>query len=259
MPPGKKVKTFTGSALSKSGPELKKSGTDSKKKKKFKKSAHGKKVTEPEPLRCYSPLVYDPEISLRELMQKYAKQPESYKISDFQEYETNVTQQGIVRMGVSNHISRFEIPMDIKQLETMTIHEYLRSYCWVCKRRQIYYKKFFDKFDKDKDGLLSILEIEIALNEVYFHEIDPGLMEDLMALINEGDEVFEAKLFFSVCALSERMFYSRLVTEDTSETDTERQWVESADFSSLSWKFEGCNINKPLKRLFSILYPDMGL
>ncbi|XP_075706926.1 uncharacterized protein LOC142741432 [Rhinoderma darwinii] len=260
MAPGNKTKTFTGSALSKSGSEIQNSGSETKKKKKrLRKSAHGKKLTESEPLRCYSPLVYDPEVSLRELMQKYEKQPESYKISDLREYETNVTPQGIVRMGVSNHISRFEIPMDVKQLEDMTVHEYLRSYCWVCKRRQIYYKKFFDKFDKDKDGLLSIKEMERALNDLYFDEIDSRHMEELMALTREGKEVFDTRLFFSVCALSERMFYSRFVTEDMIETYSEKQWVETADFFALSWKFEGCNINTSLKKLFSILYPDLAV
>ncbi|XP_069802097.1 uncharacterized protein [Dendropsophus ebraccatus] len=251
MAPGNKAKTITGKSQH--------SGSEMKKKRRVKKSASGKKGAEPEPLRCYSPLVYDPEASLRELMQKCAKQPESYKISDLQEYETNVTPNGIVRMGVSNHISRFEIPMDIKQLEDMTVHEYLRIYCQICKRRQIHYKKFFDKFDKDKDGLLSITELERALNDVYYNEIDPSLMEELMALTTEGKEVIDAKLFFSICALSERMFYARLVTEDTNETYSDKQWVEIADFSALSWKFEGYNINRSLKRLFSVLHPDMTL
>ncbi|KAM3936046.1 uncharacterized protein RB166_003139 [Leptodactylus fuscus] len=260
MAPGNKAKTFTGSSMSKSRSGTQNSGSETKKKKKrLKKSAHGKKVREPEPVRCYSPLVYDPEVRLQELMQKHAKHPEFYKISDLQEYETNVTPQGIVRMGVSNHISRFEIPMDVKELEDMNVHEYLRSFCMVCKRRQIHYKKFFDKFDKDRDGLLSSMEMERALKEVYFNEIDPRPMEELIALTSEGKEAFDTKLFFSVCALSERMFYSRLVTEDTSEIYSETQWVETADFSALRWKFEGCNIKKSLKRLFSILYPDMGL
>ncbi|XP_073421746.1 uncharacterized protein [Dendrobates tinctorius] len=258
MAPGNKAKTFAASSLS-SRTEIQNSSSETKKKKKrLKKSAHGKKVNEPEPLRCYSPLVYDPEVSLRELMQKYPKQPMTYKISDLQEYENNVTTYGISRMGVSNHISRFEIPMDIRQLEDMTVHEYLRSYCRVCKRRQIYYKKFFDKFDKDKDGLLSIMEMERALNDVYFNEIDPGLMEELMALTSEG-KAFDPKIFFSVCALSERMFYSRLVTEDMNEINSEKQWVETADFTTLRWKFKGCSINKSLKRLFSVLYPDLGI
>lgn len=53
--------------------------------------------------------------------------------------------------------------------------------------------------------------MERALNDVYFNEIDPPLLEELMVLISEGKEVFDTELFFSVCALSERLFYSRLV------------------------------------------------
>ncbi|XP_063812145.1 uncharacterized protein LOC135050001 isoform X2 [Pseudophryne corroboree] len=222
MAPGNKAKTFNGSA--KSRPASQQSGSGRKKKKRVKKSAQGKHITEPETTPFCSPLVYDPEMQIN---------------------------PG-VRLGACNHISRFEIPMDIKLLENMTVHEYLRNYCRVVKRRQMYYKKFFDKFDKDKDGVLSITEMESALNDV-FREIHPGQVKNLLTLTSENNDVFDSKLFFSMCALSERMFYSTPVSEDTSETYTEKQWVESADFSAINWKFDGCNIDKTLKNLFTVL------
>lgn len=48
-------------------------------------------------------------------------------------------------------------------------------------------------------------------------------------------------------------------TKDASELYSERQWVETADFSAINWKFEGCNINTSLKRLFRLLAYRLGI
>ncbi|XP_040194332.1 uncharacterized protein LOC120927609 [Rana temporaria] len=262
MAPGNKSNAFTGSSVSKSQPDSRRNGSGTKRKKKrIKKSAKGDLVPEAQPSRCYSPLVYDPEVCQRELMQKYAKQPEALGISELRQYaaEIQTSQKAAVRMGVSNHISRFEIPMDIKLLENTTVHQYLKTYCRVCKRRQTFYKKFFDKYDRDKDGMLSIMETEAAVTDLYCNEIHPKQVKELIAVTSEEDEMFDSKLFFALCALSERMFYSTFVTKDASELYSERQWVETADFSAINWKFEGCNINTSLKRLFRLLAYRLGI
>ncbi|KAE8622596.1 hypothetical protein XENTR_v10005302 [Xenopus tropicalis] len=157
-------------------------------------------------------------------------------------------------MGLSNKISRFEIPVDIKVLEDLTAQDYLRTYCRVCKRRQLYYKKFFDKFDKDRDGALSSQATEDALKHLYFNEISSSQVKDLMSLIKaKEDTKLDCMLFSSLCALSERLFYTTLVTEDTGSATNKRQWLEAADFSGMSWKYAGCNIDETLKRLFGVL------
>ncbi|XP_072285585.1 uncharacterized protein [Pyxicephalus adspersus] len=262
MAPGNKLNTFTGSSLSKSQPGSGRNGSGTKKKKKrIKKSAKGGRVPEPEPIRCYSPLVYDPEVCLQELMKKYAKQPEALGINELRQYEADLqtSQKSAIRMGVSNHISRFEIPMDIKLLENMTVNQYLKTYCRVCKRRQTFYRKLFDKYDRDKDGILSITEAEGAISDFYCHEIQPKQVKELIAMTSEEDAVFDYQLFFALCALSERVFYSTFVTEESSDLDSEKQWVEAADFSAINWKFEGCNINKSLKRLIRLLVYRFGI
>ncbi|KAM5180767.1 uncharacterized protein ACMZJ9_001324 [Mantella aurantiaca] len=262
MAPGNKPNAFTGSSASKSQSESRRNGSGTKKKKKkIKKSTKRGRVPEPVPSRCYSPLVHDPEVCLQELMQKYAKQPEALGISELRQYTADIqtSQKAAVRMGVSNYISRFEIPMDIKLLENMTVHQYLKTYCRVCKRRLTFYKKFFDKYDRDKDGNLSIMETEGALNDLYCHEIHPKQVKELIAMTSEEKEVCDAKLFFALCALSERMFYSTFVTEDASEFYSERQWVETADLSAINWKLEGCNIKESLQKLFRLLVYRLGI
>ncbi|CAH2219882.1 FK506-binding 5-like isoform X1 [Pelobates cultripes] len=252
MAPGNKSKTFKSSSLSTRRPVN--SGT--KKKKRVKKSAKEKSRDDQQSVRCMSPLVYNPETSLQELMQKYQKETEDVKLKDLHEYESNrqKNHKVAVRMGLSNRISRFEIPMDMKLLESITVQEYLRQYCHVCKRRQKYYKDFFDKFDKDKDGLLSLMETECALNNLYFNEIHPRQVKDLMTKIAaEENSKFDPELFFALCALSERLFYATFVTEDTTDKYTEKQWLETADLSAITWKFAGFNINTTLKNLLDAL------
>ena len=45
------------------------------------------------------------------------------------------------RLALSQHNSRFEIPMDVKLLETMTPMEYLTNYSVISKRRKALYKR----------------------------------------------------------------------------------------------------------------------
>lgn len=54
------------------------------------------------------------------------------------------------RLGFQSVLSPLCLPSDLTALE------YLRRYCFVCSRRQNYYNKSFDKFDRDRDGILSL-------------------------------------------------------------------------------------------------------
>ncbi|OCT94218.1 uncharacterized protein LOC108708029 [Xenopus laevis] len=237
-----------------STPKSRNSASEPKKKKRAKRSGKSKHVSEEQSARCNSPLVYNPEAIVQELMEKYPKKQQDSGLNELSEYENNRQRDlGLpVRMGLSNKISRFEIPVDIKLLEALTVQDYLRTYCRVCKRRQIYYKKFFDKFDKDRDGILSSQGTEDALKDLYFNEISSSQVKDLMSLIKANEESkIDRMLFSSLCALSERIFYAALVTEDTGVA--EKQWLEAADFCGMSWKSSGCHIDDSLKRLLGVL------
>ncbi|KAE8622590.1 hypothetical protein XENTR_v10005302 [Xenopus tropicalis] len=252
MPPRNKAKTFTGSNT----PKSRNSASKPKKNRRSKRSAKARHANEEHSTRCNSPLVYNPEAIVEELMAKYPPNQHDPGLKELYEYENNRQREpGLpVRMGLSNKISRFEIPVDIKVLEDLTAQDYLRTYCRVCKRRQLYYKKFFDKFDKDRDGALSSQATEDALKHLYFNEISSSQVKDLMSLIKaKEDTKLDCMLFSSLCALSERLFYTTLVTEDTGSATNKRQWLEAADFSGMSWKYAGCNIDETLKRLFGVL------
>ncbi|MGH0125045.1 UNVERIFIED_CONTAM: hypothetical protein FKN15_043954, partial [Acipenser sinensis] len=126
----------------------------------------------------------------------------------------------------------------------LTALEYLRRYCFVCSRRQNYYNKSFDKFDRDRDGILSLQEMERALKDVYTDDIASEKVQELAELVRAVSETqFDRQLFGAVCALSERLFYTSFVTEDTEDAGNgERHRVEKADFCSLTSRFRGCDI-----------------
>ncbi|XP_039613071.1 uncharacterized protein LOC120531591 [Polypterus senegalus] len=213
------------------------------------------------PERPTSSLIYNPQVALEELLEKYNKISDDEEIdgivTEVSNYESRrVKKQPVIaRMGLSRSISRFGLPMDLKDLEDFSPQEYLRRCCYVCKRRQNYYKKSFDKFDKDRDGLLSFKEMERALSDVYTSDISPEKVQQLTELILANDStVFDCALFSATCALSERLFYTCYVTEDTEdEENKQKHKVEEADFCSLLSKIKSYNITAEMKRLLSLL------
>ncbi|XP_007894697.1 uncharacterized protein LOC103180571 [Callorhinchus milii] len=178
-------------------------------------------------------------------------------IAEITEYEASRVRMPTVptRLALSRQISRFQLPMDIKTLETLSPQDYLMKYCIVCKRRQVHYKKSFDKFDKDRDGILSFQEMEKALIDVYFNTITSRDVRRVTELLLADESTrFTHKLFIPLCALSERLLYTMFEPEDREDNEyREKPTVEEADVWGLNWKFQGCEISDDVKRLISVL------
>ena len=60
------------------------------------------------------------------------------------------------RMALSKRASRFELPMDVMELEGMNQITYLERYCIVNRRREALYRRAFNRADKDCDLKISI-------------------------------------------------------------------------------------------------------
>jgi len=58
------------------------------------------------------------------------------------------------RLALSKQASRFELPIDLRSLETMTPLEYLRKYCIVTSRRRMLYDKIYMKYRDGRTGNL---------------------------------------------------------------------------------------------------------
>jgi len=55
------------------------------------------------------------------------------------------------RLALSRNACRFELPMDMKQLESMNPMTYLRYFCKINERRKALYKRIFDKYKLKSD------------------------------------------------------------------------------------------------------------
>ncbi|XP_033627003.1 proteoglycan 4-like [Asterias rubens] len=160
------------------------------------------------------------------------------------------------RMALSRRACRFEIPMDVFVLENMSPTEYLQQYCIVSKRRQAMYRRSFSKVDKDNDMKINMKEFNAAVLEALVGTVQLEQVQDVLTMI-QADKFphFGPKLFCAICSLLERLHYREFVTEDTVDKEglVEKEKVEDADFLALDWKFDGCVINEPLKRLLYML------
>ncbi|GCB60970.1 hypothetical protein scyTo_0014260 [Scyliorhinus torazame] len=98
--------------------------------------------------------------------------------------------------------------------------------------------------------------------------VDMRLLEDLycntitsqhirqvtgILLVDESTKI-TYKLFFPLCALSERLLYNLFETNDRQHDEhREKYKVEEADFSGLKWKFQSCRLSDEMKKLIYLL------
>ncbi|XP_006812778.1 uncharacterized protein LOC100372411 [Saccoglossus kowalevskii] len=160
------------------------------------------------------------------------------------------------RLAFSKQTARFEIPMDVRVLKNMTPVEYLTQYCIVSKRRQAFYRRHFNKVDRDNDLKINRKELEQALKNVHVDAITSEEIDKIVELVDLDDEnyKFMFKLFSAMCALSERILYPNFVTEDTAHLpEHQKEKVEDADFSALDWKLDGYPVNPPVKKILYML------
>ncbi|XP_028400854.1 uncharacterized protein LOC114523978 isoform X2 [Dendronephthya gigantea] len=159
------------------------------------------------------------------------------------------------RLALSQQNSRFEIPMDVRLLETMTPMEYLTKYCIISKRRKALYKHVFQKVDKNRDGLISFTELETGLKDVHTGILDSEHVENIVELVlidREGE--FNIKQFSAVAAFSERITCKdQLPVELLNSFDGQKEIIESADFFALSWKLDGIKVNPDVKKILDSL------
>ncbi|KAK3746273.1 hypothetical protein QZH41_016532, partial [Actinostola sp. cb2023] len=116
------------------------------------------------------------------------------------------------RLALSKQTSRFELPMDVKVLESMTAMEYLTKYCIISTRRKALYKHVFQKVDKDWDGIIGFRELEKGLREIHVDSIDVKQVRNIVEMIGADDNTkFNLKQFSAIAAFSERILFSNFV------------------------------------------------
>ncbi|KAK7087151.1 uncharacterized protein [Littorina saxatilis] len=158
------------------------------------------------------------------------------------------------RMALSLKSSRFELPMDMKDLEKMCPQDYLRKFCVVSSRRLNLYQKVFVKH-KDKTNHIKKDKLEMCLKETLVQSLKPNTFGDLCDLLEVDDATFiDFKLFSGIAAITERILYPFYTTEDTLEKpEYQRERIEAADFEALDWKLKGIEVKDKLRKLLKTI------
>ncbi|KAK0060498.1 hypothetical protein Bpfe_010011 [Biomphalaria pfeifferi] len=159
------------------------------------------------------------------------------------------------RMVLTLQSSRFELPMDMRELENLTPQDYLQKYCVVTPRRKLLYTKTFQEY-RDKNGyILGKSSLCSALTCVLINSMDNDQAEQLCDLLEVDDKTeVDFDLFSGIAALAERILYPYFVTAETwDRTEFQKEMIECADFCALEWKLRGVNVSNQIKKILKSL------
>ncbi|XP_052075174.1 uncharacterized protein LOC127712647 isoform X11 [Mytilus californianus] len=159
------------------------------------------------------------------------------------------------RLALSQQSSRFTLPMDMKELETMTPKQYIVKYCKITKRRQHLYDNVYRQTVGAVTKPMHYKELEKALKNVLVDTLNHEHYQYICELleIKEGEDI-NSDLFAKMSALAERLLYPQYVTKETEDhKDYQKELIEVADFSALEWKFHGVNVRPDIQKLLKTL------
>lgn len=155
---------------------------------------------------------------------------------------------------LSRRSCRFELPMNMLDLELLSPLQYVSQFCRVHGRRRTLFRHYFTKNDRDRDGSISKRELQNALRDLYAQSINNEQVNVILDLldIDKSVRTFDLDAFTAVAAFSERYLYHcySLAVQDQSE---KRMVLEETDFCALHWKLEGCKISDKLRNVLDVL------
>ncbi|XP_046840856.1 uncharacterized protein LOC124434947 isoform X2 [Xenia sp. Carnegie-2017] len=159
------------------------------------------------------------------------------------------------RLALSQQNSRFEIPMDVRLLESMTPMEYLTKHCVISKRRKALYQRVFQKVDRNRDEMINYTELEKGLRDVHVGILNKDHIACIVKMVViDKDGEFDVRQFSAIAAFSERICCKdQLPVEMLNNASGQKEIIECADFCSLSWKLHGIKVNPDVKRILDAL------
>lgn len=231
-------------------PEFKET-SDKQKKKKLKPEKFA--LAKPEKLKVEDDTLFDDAITNHlkkfELMVSEMTSPEESP------RKHTKSQKITGRLALSQQSSRFTLPMDMKELETMSAKEYVIQYCKITQRRQHLYDNVYRQAVGAVTKPLPYKELEKTLKNVLVDTLNHEHFKYICDLleIKEGEDI-NAPLFSKMAALAERLLYPQYVTKETEDhKDYQKELIEVADFSALEWKFQGVCVRPEIQKLLKSL------
>lgn len=137
----------------------------------------------------------------------------------------------------------------------MTPLEYLTKYCRVSVRRQIQFKRIFNRY-READHYLEQNFLHSSIKDLHKENFTKSNYENLVDLIdlNGRNYRFGFEQFSSVLALSERLLCNAvLMRNDDDRIQLRKDPIELCDFDGLTRKFDGLRIPEKIKQLLRSL------
>ena len=154
---------------------------------------------------------------------------------------------------LSRQSCRFELPMDMRILETVSPLQYVTQFCRVNGRRKSLFRYYFTKNDRDRDGIINRRELHNALRDLYAQSINADHVTAILDLLDvDKSSVLTLDIFTAVAAFSERYLYFCYSASGQDENE-KRMVLEETDFTALRWKLEGCKISEKLQKVLEVL------
>ncbi|CAF1360889.1 unnamed protein product [Rotaria sordida] len=159
-------------------------------------------------------------------------------------------------MPLSLQACRFELPSDLKILETITPLKYLTNYCSLSSRRQYQFKRLFNKY-RNRYHLFELSDLYLSILSIHkenFTRQQYNYLCQLIDLINNQEYEFKFDTYAGILALCERiLYYSSKLYNDQTDLYSTKHAIEKCDFYSLDRKLAGLNISDAMKRLLYAL------
>ncbi|CAF2062958.1 unnamed protein product [Rotaria magnacalcarata] len=159
------------------------------------------------------------------------------------------------QMIASQQGCRFELPYDLKLLETLTPLDYLSKYCRLSTRRNYQFKRIFDKH-RNNHYRFESNNLFTSIGELHRDNFTRSQFEYLCQLIDIGTEQhqFTYDTFSGILALCERILCeTKRTTTGLDEQDLAKDTLEKCDFDSLDRKLDGLKISATMKKLLTTL------
>ncbi|CAF3411317.1 unnamed protein product [Rotaria sp. Silwood1] len=182
--------------------------------------------------------------------------PENQETLDLLEkLRQGATGLSIGQMPISQQGCRFELPFDLKLLETLTPLDYLSKYCRLSSRRNYQFKRVFDKYRNNQYRFESN-NLYTSITDIHREKFTRSQYDNLCQLIDIGNEQhqFTFDTFAGILALCERILYdSKAPHTGVDEQELVKDTLEKCDFDCLDRKLDGLSISKTMRKLLKIL------
>jgi hypothetical protein len=158
----------------------------------------------------------------------------------------------VSRFALSKRSCRFELPIDMKRLETMSPLDYLCHFCIVDERRRIYYSEVFSKHNRSRSGRLTLAELHAALLDVHFKSVKQDQISNILKVASVSNaHTINYQEFIVLAALCERLLVTTFIKPDrpsaSEEYGMQKSVLEDTDWSAWRWKLRGVNVRQDIR------------